>query len=53
MIAATIYLISPVDFIPDVLPLGLVDDMAIIIWVMNVSTDELKRYKKTMADIQK
>lgn len=48
IIAAAIYLISPIDFIPDMLPLGLIDDTAIIIWAMNVSSDELKRYKKAM-----
>ncbi len=46
MAAAVIYLITPVDFIPDMLPLGLMDDMMIITWVLNVSADELKRYKK-------
>lgn len=45
IIASAIYLISPIDFIPDMLPLGLIDDSAIIIWALNVSSDELKRYK--------
>ena len=46
MAAAVIYLLTPVDFIPDMLPLGLMDDMMIITWALNVSADELKRYKK-------
>lgn len=47
MVAAVIiYLITPVDFIPDMLPLGLMDDMMIITWALNVSADDLKRYKK-------
>ena len=46
MAAAVIYLITPVDFIPDMLPLGLMDDMMIITWALNVSADELKRDKK-------
>ena len=45
IIASAIYLISPIDFIPDILPSGLIDDSAIIIWALNVSSDELKRYK--------
>lgn len=53
MVAAVIYLITPVDFIPDVLPLGLIDDMMIISWALNVSADELKRYKKTVIDSDK
>jgi len=48
IIAAAIYLISPIDFIPDILPLGLIDDSAIIIWGLNVSSDELKRYKNSI-----
>jgi len=46
MISAVIYLITPTDFIPDMLPLGLMDDMMIITWVLNVSADELRRYQK-------
>ena len=53
MVAATIYLITPVDFVPDILPLGLMDDMMIIVWAMNVSADELKRYKKAVIDNDK
>lgn len=53
MVAAVIYLITPVDFISDVLPLGLIDDMMIISWALNVSADELKRYKKTVIDSDK
>lgn len=48
IIAVAIYLISPIDFIPDILPLGLIDDSAIIIWGLNVSSDELKRYKNSI-----
>ncbi|MCM0719986.1 DUF1232 domain-containing protein [Parabacteroides sp. W1-Q-101] len=45
IIAAATYLITPVDFVPDMLPLGLMDDLMIISWVLNVTSDELKRYR--------
>lgn len=45
IIAATIYLITPVDFVPDMLPLGLMDDLMIISWALNVTSDELRRYR--------
>ena len=50
IIAATLYLLSPVDMIPDFLPMGFVDDTAIIIWALNVSSKELERYKKQASD---
>lgn len=45
IIAATLYLLSPVDMIPDFLPMGFIDDTAIIIWALNVSSKELERYQ--------
>lgn len=53
MVSTVIYLITPTDFIPDMLPLGLIDDMMIITWVLNVSADELRRYKKFIMDSDK
>ena len=46
LVAAVIYLITPIDFMPDFLPTGLVDDSAIILWILNVTGDELARYKR-------
>ena len=48
LVAAVIYLITPIDFMPDFLPTGLVDDSAIILWALNVTSDELTRYKQAM-----
>ena len=45
IIAAAIYLITPVDFVPDMFPLGLMDDLMIISWILNVTSDELERYR--------
>lgn len=44
IIAATLYLLSPIDLIPDFLPMGFVDDTAIIIWALNVTSKELDQY---------
>ena len=48
LVAATIYLLTPIDFIPDFLPIGFLDDSAIILWALNVTSDELTRYKQAM-----
>ena len=48
LVAATIYLLTPIDFIPDFLPSGFLDDSAIILWALNVTSDELTRYKQAM-----
>lgn len=46
IVACVMYLLCPVDFIPDFLPVGLIDDMTIILWVLNTSSNELKRYEE-------
>ena len=53
LVAAVIYLITPIDFMPDFLPTGLVDDSAIILWALNVTGDELARYKRAMLGLNK
>lgn len=50
LVAATIYLLTPIDFIPDFLPTGFLDDSAIILWALNVTSDELERYKQAMLE---
>lgn len=45
--AALFYVLSPVDLIPDVLPVvGLVDDAAVITWTQSALRDEFQQYKK-------
>ena len=46
IVAALVYLVSPLDFVADFLPLGLVDDIAIISWALNRLDDELSRYSQ-------
>jgi uncharacterized membrane protein YkvA (DUF1232 family) len=43
-IAALIYFVSPLDFIPDFLLFGLVDDVAILLWVYNNYRKEIEAF---------
>ncbi len=45
IVGVLIYFVSPLDFIPDVLPiLGLTDDIALVIWLFNTLGKELERF---------
>jgi uncharacterized membrane protein YkvA (DUF1232 family) len=46
IVAALVYLVSPLDFVADFVPLGLIDDVAIISWALNRLGDELSRYSQ-------
>lgn len=46
LLAAVIYFINPIDFIPDFIPgLGLTDDLAVLTWVYRIAADELERFE--------
>ncbi len=46
IVAASLYLISPLDVIPDFIPVaGYADDAAVIAWVLNSIAEELKDFK--------
>lgn len=46
-IGAIIYVVSPVDAIPDIIPfVGYLDDLSILGLVLNKYSDALERYKK-------
>ena len=46
-LAAIIYVVSPVDVLPDVIPfVGFVDDVSIVLWAISKLQEELSRYKK-------
>ncbi len=46
-LAAIIYVISPLDIMPDIIPFtGYIDDIAIVTWAMSKMEEELKRYKE-------
>lgn len=44
IIAAVLYLINPIDLIPDFVPLGLTDDFAVLAWVYSTVTQEIDKF---------
>lgn len=49
VIIALLYIISPIDLIPDGIPfLGMLDDVLVAGYALKQVADELARYKKTM-----
>ncbi len=45
MVAVLVYFVSPLDFIPDVLPvLGMTDDIALILWLVSSISDDINRF---------
>jgi uncharacterized membrane protein YkvA (DUF1232 family) len=51
VIAGLLYFISPVDFLPDVIPvLGYIDDAFVISLVMNALTSEIEKYQNFIAE---
>ena len=46
VLATLVYFVSPIDFIPDVLPiLGFADDIALMVWLFNSLTDDLENFR--------
>ncbi len=45
IVAAIIYLVSPIDAIPDFIVGGFIDDMSVIAWAFSKVGKELKMYK--------
>ena len=45
VVSALLYLVIPLDVIPDFLPLGFIDDMAVIAFVMKKMSSEMDKYK--------
>ena len=47
IVASLLYLISPIDFIPDFIPgIGLIDDVFVIGLVISSATSDLDKYKE-------
>lgn len=46
VVAALVYLVSPVDFIPDFLLGGLLDDAGVLLYIINAVQNELARYRQ-------
>lgn len=50
-IAAFIYFLNPFDFIPDFLtPIGLTDDLSLLVWVFTKFRSELEHYKTWLGE---
>lgn len=45
IIAAMVYVVTPLDFLPDFIPPGLIDDLSIIAWALKEAASELDRYR--------
>lgn len=46
IIGAIIYVVTPVDLLPDFIPAGFVDDLSILGWAASQAAAELKKYKE-------
>jgi uncharacterized membrane protein YkvA (DUF1232 family) len=47
IIAVLIYFLSPIDVIPDLLPvIGLTDDIALVVWLFNAIRDDLDAFRQ-------
>lgn len=49
-LAAILYVVSPLDILPDLIPFGFVDDIAIVSWAIAKMDEELKKYKSSFLD---
>jgi uncharacterized membrane protein YkvA (DUF1232 family) len=46
IVASLIYFLSPIDFVPDFIPiLGLTDDLALLSYVLKTIADEIERFE--------
>lgn len=51
VVAALVYFLAPLDAVPDwLLGLGLLDDLAVLAWVLRTWDDELQRYAEWRAE---
>jgi uncharacterized membrane protein YkvA (DUF1232 family) len=47
ILAGLLYFVSPIDFIPDLLPLvGFTDDIAVVIWVYNAIRSDIENFRR-------
>lgn len=47
IVAVLIYVVSPLDIIPDFIPGGLLDDISIVGWAVKVFSAEMAAYRQT------
>jgi len=47
IVAVLIYFVSPLDLVPDFLPiLGLTDDIALLLWVVNALGEDIEKFRR-------
>ena len=51
IIGAVIYVVTPIDFLPDFIPPGLIDDISIVAWALKEASAELEKYKQKTKDL--
>lgn len=52
IIAAAIYVVTPIDIMPDFIPPGLIDDLSIVAWAMKEVASELEKYKNRLQEFK-
>ena len=45
IVAAIIYVVTPIDFLPDFIPPGWIDDISIVAWALKEASEKLEKYK--------
>ena len=45
IVGTIIYVVTPIDLLPDFIPAGFVDDLSILGWAASQTTAELRKYK--------
>ena len=51
IIGAVIYVVTPIDFLPDLIPPGFIDDVTIVAWALKEASAELENYKQKTKDL--
>lgn len=47
IVGVLIYFVSPLDFIPDFLPIvGMADDLALVLWLFNTLSEDLEAFSQ-------
>jgi len=47
IVAVLIYFVSPIDFIPDFLPvIGITDDVALVVWLIKTLGDDVRKFSE-------
>lgn len=52
IVAAVIYVVSPLDLFPDFIFGGFIDDVSIVVWVLKEIGEELEKYKEHINKMQ-